>query len=70
MNRLKITLKRSLIGCTQGQKAAAYCLGLKKTGQQILLKSNPVVMGQVNKIKHLLDLKQIVSKGNIKRKTS
>ena len=62
MEQIKVTLKRSLIGCTQKQKSTARCLGLKRTGHQILIKSSPVVNGQINKIKHLLKLEYESSK--------
>ena len=58
MGQVKIILKKSLIGCTQKQKSAAHCLGLKKPGQSVTLSLNPVTEGQINKVKHLILLKE------------
>ena len=62
MSQVEVTLKNSLIGCTQKQKSAVLCLGLKKPGQKVTLKLNPSVQGQLNKVKHLLFVKIIEAK--------
>ncbi|MDE0118546.1 MAG: 50S ribosomal protein L30 [Bdellovibrionales bacterium] len=58
MNQAKIILRKSLIGCTKQQKAAAHCLGLRKPGQIIVLGLNPVTEGQINRIKHLISVER------------
>ncbi len=47
---------RSTIGCTQTQKDAVRCLGLKKRGSEVVIKDNPANRGQVYKIQHLLEV--------------
>ena len=42
MSQARVILRKSLIGCTKQQKAAAYCLGLRKPGQIVMLDLNPV----------------------------
>ena len=56
MAQVKIILKRSLIGCTEKQKAAVHCLGLRKREQSVVRDVNPVIEGQINRVKHLLSL--------------
>jgi len=57
--KLKITLKRSLIGCNEKQRNIAKGLGLKKTYSSIVLPDTPAVRGMINKINHLLDVKEL-----------
>ena len=58
MSNIQVTLKRSLIGCTESQRSAVRCLGLKKPGQSIQLKKSAQVLGQLNKVKHLLIVRE------------
>ena len=64
MSKVKVTLKRSLIGSTKQQKSAVYSLGLKKIGQAVEVNLNPVIEGQINKVRHLIALEG----NNIERK--
>lgn len=52
-----VTLKRSLIGCTQTQKDTVRCLGLRKIRQQVVIQDNPANRGQIYKVQHLVDVK-------------
>ena len=52
----KVTLKRGLIGCTQDQKDAVRCLGLRRIRDSKLIKDNPANRGQIYKVQHLLDV--------------
>ncbi len=54
MKQIKVVLKKSVIGSTKSQKAAVRCLGLRKTGQSVVLNLNPAVQGQLNKVQHLV----------------
>lgn len=56
MKKFKVTLKRSLIGCTQDQKNTARCLGLTKTNQTKIVTDSPANRGQIMKIQHLLNV--------------
>lgn len=52
----RVMLKKSTIGCTQDQQDAVRCLGLRKVGQEVVLKDNPAVRGQIFKVQHLLEV--------------
>lgn len=56
MKKFKVTLVKSLIGCTKDQKDTARCLGLKKTNQSSVVLDNPANRGQIFKIQHLLNV--------------
>lgn len=54
--KFRVQLKRSTIGCTQKQKDAVRCLGLKKIGSEVTVSDNPAMRGQIFKIQHLLEV--------------
>ncbi len=51
-----VTLKRSVIGCTQDQKDAVRSLGLKKIRSSAEHKDTPAIRGNIMKVQHLLDV--------------
>ena len=59
MNKIKIRLKRSLIGRRQDQKDTVYALGLKKIGNIVEHEKNPQIIGMINKVKFLLEIVEV-----------
>jgi len=59
MANKKITVKlvKSVIGCTENQKANVRGLGLRKTGTSRTLENTPAVRGMIKKVIHLLEFK-------------
>ena len=57
--KVKVTLKKSLIGSTEAQVRVARALVLKKTNQTVEHYKNPTIMGMINKIAHLLDVTEL-----------
>ncbi len=55
--QFRVTLKRSLIGCTPGQKATIRCLGLRRIRHEVVVKDNPAMRGQIMKVQHLVAVK-------------
>ena len=51
-----VTLKRSLIGCTDTQRATVAALGLRKRHQSVKLADNAANRGQIFKVQHLVDV--------------
>jgi len=51
-----VKLKKSLIGCTQDQKDAVRCLGLKKIRQSVEMKDSPATRGNIMKVQHLVEV--------------
>lgn len=52
----KVTLRKSLIGCTQNQKDTARCLKLRTINDFNTINDTPANRGQIFKIQHLLDV--------------
>ena len=55
MADIKITLKKSLIGCKKDQIATAHSLGLRKIGNVTVQPDNEQTKGKLKKISHLVD---------------
>ena len=59
MKKLKVTLRKSLIGSNAKQRATAVGLGLRKINQTRTLINTPAVRGMVKKIIHLIDVEEV-----------
>ncbi len=55
----KVTLRRSVIGCSQTQRETIRCLGLKKIRQSAEVLDNPANRGQILKVQHLIDVEVV-----------
>lgn len=53
---MKITLKRSLIGTRQDQRATVHALGLRRIGDTRVVQDTPDVRGMVDKVAFLLEI--------------
>jgi large subunit ribosomal protein L30 len=51
-----VKLKKSTIGCTQEQKDAVRCLGLKKLRSTAEVNDTPANRGQIMKVQHLVNV--------------
>ena len=56
MSTITIKLKKSVITCTEKQKANVRGLGLRKTGSVSTLENTPSVRGMIKKVIHLVDI--------------
>ena len=57
-NTIKVTLKKSTIGCKKDQIATVEALGLRKIGQSVEKPDNPQTRGVVFKVKHLVEVSE------------
>lgn len=55
----EITLIRSVIGRTKEQSKTVQTLGLKKVNDVVVHENTPAVRGMINKISHLVTVKEI-----------
>ncbi len=56
---LKITMKKSLIGCKQNQIDTAKTFGLKRPGDVSIQPENPATLGKIRVISHLVAVDQV-----------
>ncbi|NSL52574.1 50S ribosomal protein L30 [Calidifontibacillus erzurumensis] len=57
--KLQITLKRSVIGRPEDQRATVKTLGLRKIRQTVVHEDNPAIRGMINKVSHLVTVEEI-----------
>ncbi|HHT86116.1 MAG TPA: 50S ribosomal protein L30 [Clostridiales bacterium] len=58
MANLKITLKKSTIGCPKDQVATVKALGLKKLNHSVIQPDNDCIRGMIFKVRHLVVVEQ------------
>ncbi len=58
MEKIKVTLTKSLIAAKPNQKATAASLGLNKIGDFIIHDAGPVLDGKVRVISHLVSVEK------------
>jgi large subunit ribosomal protein L30 len=56
---LRVTLRRSVIGYNQRQRATVRALGLNKVGSSYLHAKSDSVLGMIRSIGHLLDVEEV-----------
>ncbi|GAA1413154.1 50S ribosomal protein L30 [Glutamicibacter uratoxydans] len=56
--KLEITQIKSIIGGTEAQRSVVRSLGLKRIGQTVVRTADPVTVGMVNKVPHLLKVEE------------
>ncbi|BEU88138.1 50S ribosomal protein L30 [Selenomonas sp. TAMA-11512] len=58
MAKLKITLKKSLIGRPEDQRATVRTLGLRKINSVVEREDSPTLRGQLHKVRHLISVEE------------
>jgi large subunit ribosomal protein L30 len=58
VQKIEITLKRSLIGIPAKIKKVAIALGLKRINQTVERAGTPSILGMVEKVKHLVSVEK------------
>lgn len=56
MEKVKVTLVKSLIGVLPGQKATANALGLKRIGDFTVQNNDAVLQGKIKVVSHLVKI--------------
>ena len=59
MAKLKITLKKSLIGRPETQRRTVRSLGLRKINSVSVLPDDPTIRGQIHKVEHLVAVEEV-----------
>ena len=59
MAKVKVTLKRSLIGRPETQRRTVRALGLRKINSVVELPDNPAIRGQLHKVEHMIKVEEI-----------
>ena len=59
MTKIKVTQVKSQIGRLQNQKRTLEALGLRKMNQTVEHEATTTIIGMVNRVKHLVSVKEI-----------
>ncbi len=57
--KIKVKLIRGLAGKRKDQIQAVKSLGLKKINDERILEKNPMVLGNIRKVKHLIQVEEV-----------
>lgn len=58
MGNVKITQRKSTIGCPPDQKGTMRALGLRKIGKSVTKSDTPELRGMLFKVKHLIEVEE------------
>ena len=58
MAKLKVTLKKSVIGCKKDQIATVKALGLRKIRSVVEHNDTPQIRGMIKKVSHLVKVEE------------
>lgn len=56
MEKIKVRLVRSMIGCSKQQRETVQALGLRKIRQEKELPKNDAILGMITKVNHLVEV--------------
>jgi len=70
MTVLEITLKKGLIGKPATQRKVVEALGLTKFGSSVKHSKTPTIVGMVNKVHHLVTVKECAATAKEMPKTT
>ena len=59
MAKVRITWKKSQIGCNERQRATLRALGLRHRGSIIVKENSPAIAGMINKMNFLLEVEEL-----------
>ena len=59
MNKVRLTLVKSISKRTPSQRATLQALGLGKTHSSVEKELNPAIEGMINKVKHVLKVENV-----------
>ena len=57
--KVRVTLRRSLIGCAQTQRRTAWALGLRRVGATRVHTLTPALRGALLKVGHLVAVEEV-----------
>jgi large subunit ribosomal protein L30 len=58
-SKLKITLRKGVVGRPADQRGTVRALGLKRIGQTVEKEDRPEIRGMIFKVKHLVDVEEV-----------
>lgn len=57
--KVKVTLKKGLVGRPTDQRGTVRALGLKRIGHSVVKEDRPEIRGMIFKVKHLVEVEEM-----------
>ncbi len=57
--KLRVTLKKSIVGTNPSARGTVRALGLRRIGQTVELPDDPAVRGQVRAVRYLVECEEV-----------
>ena len=57
--RLKVTLRKSIVGTNPSARGTVRALGLRRIGQTVELPDDPAVRGQIRAVRYLVEFEEV-----------
>lgn len=58
-SKLKVTLKKGLVGTREDMRGTVRALGLKRIGHSVVKEDRPEIRGMIFKVKHLVQVEEV-----------
>lgn len=58
-SKLKVTLKKGLVGRPADQRGTVRALGLKRIGHTVLKEDRPEIRGMIFKVRHMVEVEEV-----------
>ncbi len=58
-SRVRVTLKRGLVGRPADQRGTVRALGLKRIGHTVEKEDRPEIRGMIFKVRHLVEVEEV-----------
>ena len=59
--RLRVTLKKSIVGTNPSARGTVRALGLRRIGQTVELPDDPAVRGQIRAVRYLVECEEVAA---------
>ena len=59
-SKIKVTLRRSMIGRPEKQRKVLYGMGLTRLNKSVQLENTPAIRGMIRKVSHLVQAEEII----------
>lgn len=67
--KLKITLKKSVIGYRESQRLTVQSLGLRRIRQSVIQHDTPGIRGMIHKVSHLVTVEEVAADTPMREET-
>lgn len=60
-DKLRVTLRKSLVGTNPSARGTVRALGLRHIGQSVEVAADPALLGQIRAVRYLLEVEEVAA---------